>query len=818
MKKSLIWVVTAGWLAISVVWGEDTILTLEKPEIGHANSFYVGNGEPLLPSPLIKLPLKAITPSGWIRKQLQLQVDGFHGHLAEISDFLKKDNNGWLNPDGQGQRGWEEVPYWLKGFGDAAYILDDKPRIEEARGWIEAAIKSQRDDGFFGPRSNLASIQGKPDLWPNMIMLAALQSWYDYSGDKRVLDLMTRYFKWEMTVPEENFLLPFWQQQRGADNLESVYWLYNRTGEKWLLELASKIYRHTANWTDGVANWHNVNMSQAFDGPGVYYMQSKDPKHFQAAERNWQTIRESYGQVPGGMFGGDENCRPGYTGPRQAIETCGIVEMMLSHETLLRISGDVVWADRCEDVAFNSMPAAFTPDYKALRYLTAPNQVLSDKGNKAPGIQNDGPMFLYNPHSHRCCQHNYGHGWPYYIQNLWQATPGNGLAAVLYAPSTVTAKVGDGTEVSFEEQTHYPFDETIVLQLTAPKAVQFPLYLRIPGWCSQPALKINGKAAKIPAKAKGYLVIDRKWNRGDSVELTLPMQIGVRVWRNNKNSISIDRGPLTYSLKIGEQYVREGGTDAWPAWELHPTTPWNYGLDLDLAKPYDLLGLEVVRKPWPASEQPFVPDDVPLEIKVRARKIPAWQLDELGLIGEVQQSPARTSEPIETVTLIPMGAARLRISAFPTVSDNPDAHVWIVPRPTLKRASWCNPSDSIEAAWDGKVPSSSADTSIPRFTWWDHKGTAEWIQYDLGTATSVSSVQVYWFDDTGKGGCRLPKSWKVLYRDGEQWKDVAVLSEFPVVLDGFCLANFKPVTTDALRVEVQLQPGFSGGILEMQVK
>jgi DUF1680 family protein len=682
MKWYFGWVVTAGFLVISAVFAQDSVRSEDKPETGRPNAFYIGNREPLLASPLIKLPLMAIKPSGWIRKQLQLQMDGFHGHLAEISDFLKKDNNGWINPEGQGQRGWEEVPYWLKGFGDAAYMLDDKARIAEAIAWIEAAIKSQRDDGFFGPRSNLTAIQDKTDLWPNMIMLAALQSWYDYSGDKRVIDLMTRYFKWEMTIPEEELLLPFWQQQRGADNLESVYWLYNRTGEKWLLDLAGRIYRHTANWTDGVANWHNVNMSQAFDGPGVYYLQSKDPKHFQAAERNWQTIRESYGQVPGGMFGGDENCRPGYIGPRQGIETCGIIEMMLSHETLLRISGDIIWADRCEDVAFNTFPAALTPDYKALRYLTAPNQVLSDKNNKAPGIQNDGPMFLYNPHSHRCCQHNYGHGWPYYIQNLWQATPGNGLAAVLYAPSTVTAKVGDGTEVSFEEKTHYPFDETIELRLTAPQAVQFPLYLRIPGWCKNPSLQINGKPAKVPAKAKGYLVIDRKWTSGDTVTLALPMQIGLRVWTKNKDSVSVDRGPLTYSLKIGEKYVRQGGTDAWPAWELHPTTPWNYGLVLDPAKVAE--SFELVRKPWPASEQPFVADDAPLELKAKARKIPAWQLDELGLVGELQPSPARTSEPIETVTLIPMGAARLRISAFPTVSDGQDANAWIVPKPTAK--------------------------------------------------------------------------------------------------------------------------------------
>ncbi|MEJ2703752.1 MAG: glycoside hydrolase family 127 protein, partial [Sedimentisphaerales bacterium] len=145
--------------------------------------------------------------------------------------------------------------------------------------------------------------------------------------------------------------------------------------------------------------------SQGFGEPATFYMQSKNPAHLAAAERNWTKIRDLYGQVPGGMFGGDENCRPGFTGPRQAVETCGMVEMMLSDEILLMISGDTKWADRCEDVAFNSLPAAFTPDLKALHYLTAPNMILCDRKSKSPGLQNGGPMLLYDPHLHRCCRY-----------------------------------------------------------------------------------------------------------------------------------------------------------------------------------------------------------------------------------------------------------------------------------------------------------------------------------------------------------------------------------------------------------------------------
>jgi hypothetical protein len=674
-------------LIVSLVWfncsAGESIRIVEQPDTKAANDFYVGNHPPLTPSPFIKLSIGAIKPQGWVRRQLELEADGFVGHLTEISPYLQKQGNAWLNPKGEGHISWEEVPYWLKGFGDLGYVLADERIINETRTWIEATIKSQREDGWFGPPANKTGSQdkkGRPDLWPNMIMLDVLQSYYEYSNDERVLTLMTNYFRWQMTVPDEDFLPPFWQQQRAGDNLASVYWLYNRTGDKWLLELAEKIHRNTADWTGGIASWHNVNIAQCFREPAVFYQQSKDvEKHLAATERNYQTVMDIYGQVPGGMFGGDENCRPGYTGPRQAIETCGIVEMMLSDEMLLKITGNPKWADRCENVAFNSFPASMTADSKALHYLTAPNMILCDKDDKSPGLQNAGPMLLFNPHDYRCCQHNVSHGWPYYAEHLWLATPGNGLAAVLYAPCQVTAKVGDGSEVTITEDTHYPFDENIQLSFTTTKPVRFPLYLRVPDWCENPRVAINGIATLAKACSRKYILIERTWDNRDTVELRLPMKISITKWTKNRHSISVNRGPLTYSLKIGEKYVKAGGTDKWPAWEVRPATAWNYGLVLDEKQP--ALSFELIRKAWPGNEQPFEANAAPVELRAKAKKIPEWRKDNLGLVGQMQVSPVKSNEPIETVTLIPMGCARLRISAFPVIGTAPDAHKWKEPPP-----------------------------------------------------------------------------------------------------------------------------------------
>jgi DUF1680 family protein len=458
--------------ALAFSWLQAEVRMVATPPKDQRNIHYISNRAPLASTPLVSLPLKAIVPRGWLRKQLELQADGFHGQFTEISRFLVKEKNSWLSPQGEGNHGWEEVPYWLKGFAHNAYLLGREDQIREAQVWIDGALASQQADGWFGPRKAKSTVKSTVgddyDLWPNMIMLFALQSYYDHSGDERVLAFMQRYARWQLGYLRsradrgaDRSATPYWswQQQRAGDALWNVYWLYNRTGDVQLLELAREVVGWSADWINGIASPHNVNISQSFDLPALYWQQSGDPKHLAATERNWNFLRSEYGQVPGGMFGADEQIRPGFTGPRQAIETCGVVEEMLSDEQLLQVTGDPCWADRAEDAAFNSFPATVMADFTGLRYLTAPNQPLSDGASKAPGIRNAGAMFLMSPSRYRCCQHNFGHGWPYFASSLWFATGDNGLAAVFYSESDVTARVGvTGTEVAIRQTTRYPFE------------------------------------------------------------------------------------------------------------------------------------------------------------------------------------------------------------------------------------------------------------------------------------------------------------------------------------------------------------------------
>ncbi|MCT4646844.1 MAG: glycoside hydrolase family 127 protein [Carboxylicivirga sp.] len=679
------------------------IYLVKRPDTAHSNTNYIGNKAPLKPSAFIKLPVGSIQPEGWLKEYLVRQQNGLTGHLGEISAWLQKEDNAWLATDGKGKWGWEEVPYWLKGFANLGYILNDKRILDESKVWIEAALASQRADGNFGPER---MTHGGQDFWGNMIMLYCLQSYYEYSNDQRVIDLMTKFFKFQLTVPDEEFLTPYWQRIRGGDNLHSVMWLYNRTGEEFLLELMEKIHRNTAPWTSRdhqrsdiqcrqhkryndqdwpewwttQIDWHNVNHAQCFREPAQYYLLSHKEADLKATYDNFNIIREYFGQVPGGMFGSDENCRPGYDDPRQGIETCGIVEQMNSDEHLLRITGDPFWADHAEEVAFNTYPAAVMPDFKSLHYITSPNMVLCDHENHHPGIDNSGPFLMMNPFSSRCCQHNHAQGWPYFVENLWMATPDNGLVAAIYSASKVKAKVANGKEITINQETNYPFEEQIKLSLEVQDAVEFPLYLRIPGWCKNAGIKVNGQKLDMQTSAAGYAKLTRKWQSGDVVIIDFPMELGVKRWEKNHNSASVNYGPLTFSLKIEEAYERkdseetaigdsqwQDGVDKakWPSWEISPLSAWNYGLIYDannLANSF-----EVVKGEWPGNNFPFTPEAAPIKLKAKGKRIPEWQIDEHKLCGEIMDSPVASSEKTEDIELIPMGAARLRISAFPVV-------------------------------------------------------------------------------------------------------------------------------------------------------
>lgn len=676
-SKKILLAGTALVLGTVCAMAQTNVSVVERPNAGVNNS-YPNFRAPLQQAPLLKLPVGKVQPKGWLKKYLELQKDGLNGHLGSVSAWLDKNNNQWLSD--QGDHGWEEIPYWLRGYCSLAYILDDKEMKKEAQVWFDAVFANLKSDGFLGPRNYEGN---NPELWAQMVMLWAMQTYYESSGDQRVLDAMTNYFKWEMTVPDSQFLKGLWQEKRGGDNLWSVLWLYNRTGDESILPLIDKLHRNTSDWTqDGrLPNLHGVNVAQGFREPATYYMYTGDENMLKATYNNFNVMREEYGQVPGGMYGADENARFGYFDPRQGAETCALVEQMASDEILMGITGDSFWADHCENVAFNSFTASMMPDMRSLRYLTSPNMAISDEKLHGPSIDNNlRGMLSMSPFSSRCCQHNHGMGWPYYAEHLIMATTDNGVATMLYAANVTTAKVADGKEVTITETTNYPFDETVSLTIGTKGEVSFPLYLRIPAWAKDCSVKVNGQSQPVGEANGKYIRLERTWANGDVVELVLPMTVSSQVWQQNKASVSVDYGPFTLSLKIDELYEQHDSRDKnfvqddshwqegvdsslWPCYVIKPNSEWNYALKVD--ENNMPLNFSVTKKAYPANDMPFTLENVPFEFSAVGVRIPSWGFDSTGMTDQLPSKFAERSAEETKLTLVPMGAARLRIASFP---------------------------------------------------------------------------------------------------------------------------------------------------------
>jgi hypothetical protein len=345
------------------------------------------------------------------------------------------------------------------------------------------------------------------------------------------------------------------------------------------------------------------------------------------------------------------------------VELCAVVEMMFSLEHLLRIVGDARLGDRLESIAYNNLPATITADLRARQYDQQPNQVLCTIAHR-DWTQNgdDSNTFGLEP-NFGCCTANLHQGWPKLVASLWMGTPDGGLAALAYGPSIVRHNVA-GVEVTIDEETDYPFGDTISFRIRPRQPVSFTLALRLPAWCVSPRLAINGEPADLWVEG-GFVRARRTWRDGDVLTLDLPALLHAD--RRPSGGIAIARGPLVYALRVGEDWRRLPNRDDTTApfydWEVYPTTPWNYALAVDPDHSERALRLErgVI------ADQPFSGQSPPLSLRGRGRTVAKWGLAD-NSAGPLPESPVRTDAPEEEVALIPYGCARLRVTEMPYCS------------------------------------------------------------------------------------------------------------------------------------------------------
>jgi hypothetical protein len=618
----------------------------------------VPNRAPLVSNAFDILPLGSVKPKGWLLRQLRIQAEGQTGHLDEFWPSLSAKDSAWRGGTGEG---WERGPYYLDGLVPTAYLLGDPRLIEKAKSWMEWTIANQRPDGAIGPSKN-------DDWWPNMIMLKALIEYQEATGDKRIVPLMERYFLHHHANAEKRPLRA-WAIYRWADEIVPLIWTYNRTGNPKLLELARMLSKQGYDWrhhfehfiypfkvtrTESGLPSHVVNNAMAIKTSTVWSVISRSPQDRDAVNRLFE-VMDKYHLMPQGVHGGDEH----YAGnsPNQGTELCAVVEAMYSLEQVISITGRAAFADRLERITYNALPATFSADMWAHQYDQQPNQVLCTR-DKRDWTTNgpDSNLFGLEP-NFGCCTANFHQGWPKFIKSLWMAAPGGGVAAVAYGPSEVKTRVRGGVEAAITEDTEYPFRDTIKLTINPAKPAQFPIMLRIPAWAEKTSIEVNGKALAARTTPGGFYTIDQPWKAGDTVTLRFPMPVRSSTWFNN--SVAVERGPLVFALRIGEDWrkLKDYGYLGAADYEVHPSTPWNYALA-------PIGGAEVIEKPL--TQYPFSPDGAPVSIKVKARRLPSWGMLN-GSAAPPPLSPVSSSEPLETVELIPYGAAKLRITAFPAL-------------------------------------------------------------------------------------------------------------------------------------------------------
>lgn len=622
------------------------------------NSFYVNNRPPLPDTAFSFLPLGSVKPTGWLKRQLRIQADSLTGHLPEFWESLGPDS-GWLGGSGES---WERGPYYLDGLVPLAYLLEDDKLIAQAGKWLDWTLASQDELGRFGPKA-------LDDWWPFGVILKVLTQYYEVTNDARVIDLMKRFFNYmKANLPTRH--LCDWAIVRWADTAISIIWLYNRIGDPELLELADMLMRQGYDWTWHFADFahtrkqadtwpmrtHVVNNAMGVKTPGVAWEITRWEEHRRGA---WQAIDalDTWHGTAISAFTGDEH----YAGkdPIQGTELCAVVELMFSLENLMQLFGDPALGDRLEKITYNALPGTFSADMWAHQYDQQANQVLCTIDRRQwTNNGEDANIFGLEP-NYGCCTANMHQGWPKFAANLWMATPDDGLAAVAYGPCIVRAKVRGGREVTIDVETDYPFDETIKMTFHTSKPVTFPLRYRVPAWAAGAFAKLNreGEAPAEPQVEPGtFHTIEREWKDGETLELVFPMKVESE--RRYRDSITLKRGPLVYSLKIGERWERIRGNDPAPDYAVYPTTPWNYGLIVNPDNP----DVEVVKKS--INDVVYDPDFAPIEMKVKGRKIPEWQMEQ-NSAGPLPQSPTKSNEPVEEITLIPYGCAKLRITEFP---------------------------------------------------------------------------------------------------------------------------------------------------------
>jgi hypothetical protein len=527
-----------------------------------------------------------------------------------------------------------------------------------------------------------------------MVMLKVLIQYHSFTEDPRVIPFMDKYFRYQLrALPERP--LTAWAVPRSGDNIYCVLWLYGKTQAAYLLDLVELLHQQSTDWSGYFSDlpyksslkdyipWetlkglgperindnnyqhsHTVNVAMGLKEPALYGLVSGDPVNRNAPRSGIEQLLRYHG-LAHGIWSGDEHLSG--NNPTQGSELCSVVEYMFSLEVLTAVYGQVYFVDQLEKVAYNALPATIAPDWRSHQYDQQVNQVKCSQEPR-PWYNNgeESNLFGLEP-NFGCCTANMHQGWPKFVTSMWMQKGDDTLVAVAYGPNELLHEFENGKGVRILQDTDYPFAGLIEFHIETEQPINFNLMLRIPVWAVGTTVQKNG--SELPGVVAGeFFIIRGPWQDGDTVTLSLLLEIRVTKWFNQ--SAAVERGSLLFALPIAEKWINlpERSINRDPLakgagfldFAIHPKSDWNYALHLSE-------GSVVVQevKEHGVGAQPFSPQSPPVKIIVEAKSLESWK-ESGGNTTLIPSSPVEPDgEGMTPIQLIPYGGTNLRIAQFP---------------------------------------------------------------------------------------------------------------------------------------------------------
>lgn len=606
------------------------------------------------------------------------------------------------------------------------------------------------------------------------------------TGDRHLLDSAVRFadlivdaFADPNDLPYDLYRGPVNQKYEHPNHELAMVELYRATGQTRYLDFVRQTLEEYEFFGPKFNEiWgHAVQETLLYAAATDLYLETGDRNLWQVIERLWSDMHDRKMYIIGGV--GSTNHGEAYgkafelPNANAYCETCAAISLVFWNHKMLLATGYPKYADEMERSLYNNVLSGISLAGTEYFY---PNPLRFDP--KRPGRSGTRSGWF----GCSCCPPNV-HRLLASLNQYIYTCDDSGIQINLFVDSEMKHTLPDGTVVRLTQTTEYPWNEHVALALNLDSPSRFVLSLRSPGWCEGATAFVNGRAVTTGDHVGQYLTIDRIWEDKDVVNLCVPLEpcvvLGDQRVKDQVGRLAIMRGPVVYCLEAHDNQAV--GLD-------QIVVPKD--VDLTATHEPDLLGGVVTLSGMAKAVRH---GDEPKEVLIKAIPYYAWANRGAGWMEVwLPHDPAVLPKPKP-----PTIASTSRVTAS----------FWNKGQANL----------ALEAVNDQETPSSSDDRSVLWFHWWPHRGGTEWIQYDLAKPAKVAGVEVYWFDDTGRGNCRVPASWRLVYRTAHEWKPVANADDYGVAKDCLNRTSFDPVVTTGLRIETRLRDGFSSGVLEWRV-